>query len=563
MVHQIWARPPRPTPIGRRPLFPGEPLVNDRSFRIAAGLVLLIAALLRVLSLGRGELWHDECGSVLMTQWPGGIWAAAAAPAGTPDGGNPPLYYYVLAGWVSLFGASDAAVRSLSVVVGVAQVAGLGLMGRAFGLAPAAQLGAMALGAAGSLSVFYGTEARAYGLLVLLLIAAMASWAHAARSGRPLAWGLHGAFLLLAWYTHNLALPFTAAFWVAAVLRGESRSTWRRMLGTHAIAAAAYLPWIGVTIRQAGGGAHEWIRLYWERIPQWQMIPRSLEAFGIGGGVPEYLPLEPPAAIFRTLSILVLAAAIVGLAGKPREDARPRTRRSLLAFLLVPLIFLVTYSNLKAPLYLIGRYDMPAWPAFAILFGLGVDGLLRGFPGRRRRVAAGVLVGIGVVLTLHAHRQTLADPAISPAPGPDSRIGAILSTWSGPDDLVVCSGFTTARVWRQVMSHELAVEVATYPTSLRDHIGWNDPRADLARGVEALRTDAAGLLARATRGEVPRLWFVFHPQARPGTPYGDVIDAFFGEVATAGLQSWFPEGADSEWRRLGVVALEPPSPGGG
>ncbi len=533
--------------------------MNDRSFRGATILLLLVAVAVRAVGLGRGEFWHDECGSLLMATWPDGVWTAAAAPSGTPDGGNPPFYYFLLALWTRLFGLSEPAGRSLSLILGVAQIAVLGRLGAALGLTRSACLIAMGLGAIGSLPVFYGTEARAYALLLLLLTIAMTGWADALRTGRRRGWIVHGAALLLAIYTHNLALPFIAAFWGATALRAPGRRAWGWMTGVHGALAGLYAPWIGVVIRQANGDAHGWIALYWSQLGQISWIPRSLEIFAVGGAIPEYLPLASPPAAIRALAIGVIVVAAIGVLRGAPGPKRPPTgaRGPLLVFLVWPLLFLLLYSNLKAPLYLVGRYDLPAWPAFALLFGLGLDAMRRRAPaGLRRPIMVG-LIGLGLGLGGTAHRKTLARPAFFAPPGTDSRAGEILERYASERDLVVCTGFTTSRIWLQVIRRSLEIEVATFPGSLRDHVGWYDPKADLVGGSETLRADAEAILGRLEEDRgAPRIWVFFHPEAKPGSPYGDTLAILFEAAGRPGVRPWFPPGTNAEWRRLGVVALE-------
>jgi len=51
----------------------------------------------------------------------------------------------------------------------------------------------------------------------------------------------------------------------------------------HVVALAAYTPWFVLIATQPKSSALEWIMPLWRTTPPMLAIPRSLEAFGIGG----------------------------------------------------------------------------------------------------------------------------------------------------------------------------------------------------------------------------------------------------------------------------------------
>ncbi len=557
-----------------------------RRVRAGAVAILGVAVLLRLAALGRGEMWHDECGSVLMTTFPEGVWKAAAVPGNGPDGGNPPLYYALLDAWTALFGISAPAVRSLSLVLSVAGVAALGPLALAAGGSGGAALAAMALAAVSPLHVFYGTEARAYALLLLLLTIALTFFFRGMRSGRKRDWAAHGAALLLGWYSHNLAVPFTAAFWIAgAALRTKPRD-WRAMLAAHGIAAVLYAPWIPVLLAQVGGGAHEWIRVFWNERSPLLLVPRTMEAMFVGGKMPVYLSLPVVPGAVRTVSTLLLLVASAGIilhwrAARGKDTLGPRRAQmaALFAFLFVPLLFLLAYSILKAPLYLVGRYDLPAYPAFAVLAGIGLEQILRHVGGARRAsgeardataaargsAGAGVLIAAGVALAILAFfslQPYLLHPALSPRPGAKAARGELLAAHLRHGDIVVCTGFTTSETWYQLLARKSPAEIVTYPPALRSHLGWYDPEHELERGEDALRAEAHSMLARAAAApsganassDAPKLWLVAH--ASPGRgAHARIMEVLLEEIERAGLRVEFPSGQEEEAQRLGVATI--------
>jgi 4-amino-4-deoxy-L-arabinose transferase-like glycosyltransferase len=488
-----------------------------------------------------------------MTTFPEGVWRAAAVPGSGPDGGNPPLYYAALDAWSALFGIGAAAVRSLSLLLGLAHVAAVAFLARSAGASRGAALGAMAVAALSPIHVFYSTEARAYALLLLLLTLSTAFFFRAVRTGRALDWAAHGAALLLAMYTHNLAVPFVAAFWAAAAVLRADRARALALAATHGTLAVCYAPWAPVLLAQTQGGAHEWIRAYWDEAKPVLLVFRSFESMFVGGRLPEYLSMPAVSSAVRAGGIALLALAALALArpepSSPKKAQGAPPPRSLLAlgvFLSVPLLFLLAYSFAKAPLYLVGRYDLPAEPAFAVLAGIGLERLARRL-GRRGGLAVGAAI---LLLSFASLRELVLHPRIAPAPGAKAARGELLASAARDGDVVVCTGFTTAETWYQLVLRGRSVEVATYPPALREHIGWYSPDRELARGEEALRGEARAVLARASRG-APHVWLVVH--ASPGRgAHAEIMNLFFDELQRAQMRIELPHGREEDAQRLGV-----------
>ena len=95
----------------------GPSASTRRDLTIAAVSILAAAAVLRFLYLADKNIWLDEAASwsIVGETWPE-FWRVVINDI------HPPLYYLLLKGWVGLFGASEAGLRSLSVVAGIATV---------------------------------------------------------------------------------------------------------------------------------------------------------------------------------------------------------------------------------------------------------------------------------------------------------------------------------------------------------------------------------------------------------------------------------------------------------
>lgn len=110
-------------------------------------------------------LWLDEALSVNIARLPLDELLEALR-----QDGNPPLYYVLLHGWMRLFGEGDTAVRSLSGVLSVATLPLAWLAASRLG-GRAAGIWALALVGLSPYAVRYGTEARMYALVMLLVVA--------------------------------------------------------------------------------------------------------------------------------------------------------------------------------------------------------------------------------------------------------------------------------------------------------------------------------------------------------------------------------------------------------
>ena len=125
-------------------------------------IILLVAALLRFHQLTRQSLWSDEGNSVALARR--GFVEIARRTAFDI---HPPLYYWLLKLWTAVFGESELALRSLSVILGIGLVYLIWQLGRRL-FGPRAALIAAFLAALSPLQIYYAQEARMYMLLAFL-----------------------------------------------------------------------------------------------------------------------------------------------------------------------------------------------------------------------------------------------------------------------------------------------------------------------------------------------------------------------------------------------------------
>lgn len=466
---------------------------------LLALLISVVALAIRWAHLGLFDFWYDECYSGLLTfdTLPEILRAVRSEVA-------PPLYYVLLRCWAVVVGHGVVALRSFSVLAGVLTVGLMVMIGGRASLA--AGVGAGLAVAIAPLHVHYSREARMYALLLLFLSGAIGFLLRAlelegrARLKSWVGYVLCGA---LAIWTHYFAVFALAAAPFAAIGRGRRAfaSAWAATMAV-GILALPLVPW---ALAQSRLPATEWIGEAYRAIPPPRAILRSLEIFVPGALYPLYAqfhfraPLWSPLP-FLLLAIVLLPGAEVAIRGRGTERTLARAG---LAFLLVPL-GLMQLVSLFRPVYLLGRYDLVAFPGFAVLAGIGI--------GRLPRPLA-VLAGIGAV-TLAA--VSLA-PEYAAPPGQTSlprTVAERLVPALGPRDSLLFTGFSHTEVRYALRLAGVDPPFRTVPRSSADHAGWvdlrllGDPKAVRSEAASAAR-DAAG----AARGG--RVWLFVDPRA-PG-----------------------------------------------
>lgn len=118
--------------------------------------VLLLGWILRLIGIGGRALWWDEGYSLYFSTLP-----LPETTARTAADIHPPLYYYMLAGWMALFGTGDVAARLLSATFSTLSIALVYALGARLWNRRAGLLAALLMSIA-PFQVFYAQEARMY-----------------------------------------------------------------------------------------------------------------------------------------------------------------------------------------------------------------------------------------------------------------------------------------------------------------------------------------------------------------------------------------------------------------
>ncbi len=372
-------------PVFPRPLAHGGRLAGligeIPAWRWLAGAILL-CAVLGTWHIGRASLWTDEVFSRYYYDLFGLHYLLGDGLKIEP---TPPTYEIVLEAWMRVFGDSESALRSLSVLAYLASLPVVFLLGREVGGRRVGILAAFLM-AVSPMGIYYAQEARVYAMLALpcsVLLWAMAVFLRARRDRAAIgAYVLAGATLL---YLHA-SMPFLL---VSCAVAGAMLIAWERRVGwmmdfacwaaMNAAVVALSLPYTHLLLSVSHQGGLDWmpplelrgvvsvlsILVTGMLTPRaWPAVPLAVLALGVLGASLVIRPV--PARVLVVLTVVpALFLALVCLASLVRPMLLPR----LLFWMVVPL------SVLAAGQIASGVGDQRArWPALAVgvSFGLAV-----------------------------------------------------------------------------------------------------------------------------------------------------------------------------------------------
>jgi mannosyltransferase len=349
-------------------------------FLLAVAILLVLAAFLRCYRLGHQEVWMDEAFSALVVQLDGRQLLAAFMLES-----NPPLYFLLLKVFGSLFGYSPVSIRALSVILSVCTVAVVLLYG-SWVVSRRFAFGAAVFLTVSPYSLYYAQEARGYSLLLLLLVTALLACYDAVKNrSMPAVW-VFAVTILAAGYTHYFAALTIAplAIWLlfTYVRQPETRGTLRWLFIALIVDTIACAAWMLPSLAGRDVNPQLWIAEQWAHLDKVWLVPTSLQVLVLGsvkGATPLFLKQMTLLAQPKALSIIALSSLggmlVWALSARLKTAHGSDLRRIgwlLLGAVLLPLLILFAVSFVK-PLYVVGRYDIVAFPLVILLMGwLGV-----------------------------------------------------------------------------------------------------------------------------------------------------------------------------------------------
>jgi len=408
-------------------------LMNNNTEKVDArtftGLLLFLTATafaLRIIRIGVDEMWLDETISAVAAMGPvGDILRGVHSPK------SPPLYYLLLKVWSSIFGCSEISMRGMSAVAGTALVVLTGVVGTRL-FSRRAGLAAAGVAAVAPLGVYYSMETRSYILLSLFALGyTYFSLMMTEKKDRRTAAALVACGIGLAW-THAyglLLLPLPNIL----LLSAPARRNYSRLLGAQGLTlVGVLLVWVPIYLRGSVEMAG-WVQSMWDDMGPGTAFLRSFQILGAGASYPRLVfRLWQPPAWWISWPATVFFAAVVttGLAWKPDVKGSPARRLAVsgvLLSLIMPLVLAYVISEFWKPVYLVGRTDFIAAPAFYLLAGVGLARM-------KKELLAGCVVAIILFSSYNLFHLYTRQPFNA-----GRSAAAFVARASEPDDIVLCT----------------------------------------------------------------------------------------------------------------------------
>jgi mannosyltransferase len=436
----------------------------------------------------RSDLWLDEALSVNIAKLP-----LSQLHDALRHDGAPPAYYLLLHGWISLFGSSDLAVRSLSGIFGVASLPLAWFAGRRVGGRRVAGAAVLVL-ASSPYAIRYSTEARMYSIVIFLVLAGyllLQQVLERPTLARAASLALVVGLLLYTQYWSIYLLLVVGVTLVVRVVRGRDGE--RRAAQSAIVAFAAgvllFVPWLPTFSYQ----------LQHTGTP-WGSAVAPPTAFGVafvefsGGDHSETVVLVTALVVLALLGLFGL-----GVDGRRVElDLRTRPGVRWETVVMIGALLVGTTWSFVGGSAFQGRYAAIVFPLFVLAVALGTAVFAD------RRVRAGVLafvvlVGlVGGVRNAWEHRTQAYQAA---GKINDPRDGATAN-----DVIVYCPDQIGPAVDR-LLHHSSELKQMVFPTGAGPQfIDWVDYKK---RNTQADPLSFAQAVLRAAGNH--DVWYVYSP----------------------------------------------------
>ncbi|MCF8057277.1 MAG: glycosyltransferase family 39 protein [Desulfocapsa sp.] len=336
--------------------------------------ITLLALLIRLWAPDGNELWYDELQTVTHASLP----LSKVISSVLIYDPHPPLYYLQLHLWM-LAGKSDTWIHVNAMAWSLLTCLSLLYIGKRL-INEQAALWSGLVFALFPLAVYYAQEARMYGMIMCLTLWAFYFTDRFLHGQRPWRYATGMVMMTLGvLYSHGAAFILLACLWAYALpaLQHRGKKKWAVWAMTQGALLALYAPilWHSRNISVA----HTMIPDLWDFITTMDIL-----WFGMGA----FLWPPPYAAGAFFLIITILAICLTGLR---------RSRRTLLAFVLVPLLICIMVSYLIRPIWFY-RTLLFTIPFICLMLGEGCARLAQARL-HRRKIRAAV---IGMVLLILA-----------------------------------------------------------------------------------------------------------------------------------------------------------------
>lgn len=348
---------------------------------ILLALIVVAGTILRFHSLTKRNFWDDEAASVIFAQLPwSNFWRAI-----TNYEANMSFYYILLRGWLH-FGDSEAVIRGLSVLFGLAAILATYLLGeRLFGTMEG--IVSAALSAVNMYQIRYSQEARGYSLVLLLSILSTYFFVCAIDSpSQKRYWFGYVVMSALGVYTHIFFYLVVVAQWLTLGHIRLFKLRFRTIVWTAAGFILLTTPMTLFLFTKNQG------QVNWVPRPTVGLLLDFAKLFTGYGGT----------ALLAAYGALCAIAVFAAFRGTKHETLGERWHVNLVAsWLVFPIASTVLISFLRPIFY--DRFMAISAPALVLLAGKGMLDLDRVFPKLRFPFPASLVLVVGLSLW-GAHR---------------------------------------------------------------------------------------------------------------------------------------------------------------
>ncbi len=306
-------------------------------------------------------------------------WLETVRSCALEDPLQPPLYYLLLRAWAHLFGASETALRLLSVVASLVALLAIYFLIRELLPDKTSALIAMALMAVSPLQVLYAQEARPYSLLICAILLTGTILLRALRLNNKSSWLAYLVLIAMSLYLQPLFLLVVAAqavyvWYYSLTLVGKAeKHLVRRFLSSLAAAVLVFLPWAILIFTSMDIVLQKtmWMSAYRTEFSNWS----KLALLNIARTVVDFN--QDQISIFWLTELIALVLIIYALFTFAR-NAPKNTRVFVFALMIIPSLPLLLLDLIGGGIRaIIARYFFPLYLGLLVMIAFVLAGGIR------------------------------------------------------------------------------------------------------------------------------------------------------------------------------------------
>lgn len=358
-------------------------------------LVLLLGLALRLTALNQ-SLWLDEAIGAIVVK---SLSYQQIISQFMKGDNHPPLYYLALKVWSSLFGYSEIALRSLSIIFGIGTILLVYLIARELFKKDKFLVAISIIFLATSpLHIYYSQEARMYIMAGFFASLAILSFLKTFYEGTKTVWWLiFAASLPLIMFSDYMPVFLLSVFWLYGLIVKKGRSWWPKFFLSHLLLLIFGLIWLPVFLIQ--------VRTYAIQVanfPAWKSVAGGATLKQLGLVWVKFV-LGRISFADKPLYYLLITIVSVPFVFVLSKSAHLWKKAKILWFWLVIPISLGFIASLWFPAFIYFRY-IYVLPAFYLLLAWGIGAL-------KNRTLKMILVGLVLAINIGSWLIYAAGPS--------------------------------------------------------------------------------------------------------------------------------------------------------